>query len=66
MMPSMPADLISVSAAARLAQVHPDTIREWADKGLVGFERTLGGHRRIDRDSLLAALGRTPSSEVAS
>jgi excisionase family DNA binding protein len=34
--------------AARRLNVHPDTIRRWADEGRLTVERTAGGHRRIE------------------
>lgn len=52
------ADLITVSEAASIARVSPETIRDWANRGLIPSQRTLGGHRRIDADGLRDALER--------
>lgn len=51
---------LSVSAAARLLGVSVSSLRAWAAAGQVPHERTLGGHRRFDRDELrrwIAARG---------
>ena len=39
--------MLSVTSVAKILGVHPDTIRRWADKGLLPCVRTLGGHRRF-------------------
>jgi excisionase family DNA binding protein len=49
---------LSLGPAARLLGVDPDTLRRWADDGLVEAFTTPGGHRRFDRgeiDRLLEA-----------
>lgn len=38
--------LISISKAAYLLGVHPDTLRNWDDSGQLRAVRTMGGHRR--------------------
>jgi excisionase family DNA binding protein len=38
--------LISISEAARLLGVHPNTLKAWEVKGKLKSIRTLGGHRR--------------------
>jgi excisionase family DNA binding protein len=44
------------SEAAMLLNVHANTIRRWADDGLLRpCEMTLKGHRRISREALLMA-----------
>ena len=48
---------LSVSRAAAYAGVCPNTIRRWADDGLLDGDRTPGGHRRIDRESIDRMLG---------
>lgn len=50
------ASLLTPAQAAQLAGVDPKTISRWTDKGLLPATRTLGGHRRIDPDTLTAAL----------
>jgi len=42
---------LSLSKAAKLFNVHPTTLRRWADKGEVPYMLTPGGHRRFsERD----------------
>jgi excisionase family DNA binding protein len=43
-------------AAKRLA-VHPATLREWADRGLIRATRTPGGHRRFDEADVVELAG---------
>src|SRR5439155_13174276 len=53
-------------ACARL-DVHPATLRQWADRGRLRAFRTPGGHRRFsaeDVEALLATLSSAPSPEV--
>lgn len=38
---------LSLDEAAKRLSVHPATLREWADKGLIRTFRTPGGHRRF-------------------
>lgn len=40
--------LLTISQAAALLGVHQDTLRAWADKGLVPVIRTPTGYRRFD------------------
>jgi excisionase family DNA binding protein len=40
-------DWLSLEAAAKRLNVHPATLREWADKGRIRVYRTPGGHRRF-------------------
>lgn len=47
---------ISVTEAAHHAGVGTDTIRRWADAGRVQAIRTVGGHRRVDVESLTSVL----------
>jgi excisionase family DNA binding protein len=44
---------LSLSSAAELLGVHPNTVRLWSDKGLLPVHRTQGGHRRHKRDEVL-------------
>lgn len=41
---------------ADLLHIHQTTVIDWAKKGIVKSYRTPGGHRRIERSSLLAFL----------
>ena len=44
--------LMTVSQAAARLGVHPDTLRAWADKGLVGVVRTPTGYRRFEPEEI--------------
>ncbi len=44
---------LSVSKAARLLQVSPDTIRNWDKKGLIASQRASGGARRFSKKLIL-------------
>ena len=45
----------SVESAAKLSGFHPNTIRRWADEGIVPSFRTKGGHRRVYIDEYIKA-----------
>lgn len=45
-------ELLTTTEAAELAAVGASTIKRWADEGALQVTRTLGGHRRISRNSL--------------
>jgi excisionase family DNA binding protein len=47
---------LSPTKAAALLGVHADTLREWADAGLVPCWVTPTGHRRFNRDDIAALL----------
>ena len=40
--------LLTISQAATRLGVHPDTLRAWADRGLVPVIRTPTGYRRFE------------------
>lgn len=42
------AEKLTVSQVAAQFGVHPQTVRRWADEGLIPASRTLGGARRFD------------------
>lgn len=44
---------LSLSAAADLLGVHPSTVRQWSDKGILPVHKTQGGHRRYKRGEIL-------------
>ena len=44
--------LLSISEAARRLGIHQDTLRAWADKGLVPHIRTLTGYRRFEPEAI--------------
>lgn len=43
----MPSEWLSLSGVAKVLGVHPSTVRNWADQGLIPVHRTKGGHRRF-------------------
>ncbi len=45
---------LALSAAAAFVGVHPSTLRDWAERGLVAHLRTPGGHRRFSEADLRA------------
>jgi excisionase family DNA binding protein len=46
--------LLSISEAARLLEVSTDTLRRWADRGLIETVRLPSGHRRYPRSAVEA------------
>ena len=49
--------LASIGQAARLANVHPETIRRYMSSGLIEGVTTPGGHRRVSLSSVADAFG---------
>lgn len=45
-------DLLTISKAAALLGVHPNTLRSWADKGLVPHVKLPTGYRRFSREQI--------------
>lgn len=45
-------DWLSLSEAAELLGVHPGTVRNWSNQGVIPFHRTRGGHRRYKRSEI--------------
>jgi DNA-binding transcriptional MerR regulator len=39
---------VGITQAARILDVHPNTLRKWADEGLVPHIRWPSGYRRFD------------------
>ena len=54
-------DYVTVSEAARIAFLSNDTIRRYADKGILASVRTPSNHRRFRRSDVLGLL--TPDPE---
>lgn len=48
----MPGNWLSLREVAEILGVHPSTVRNWADQGVLPVHRTQGGHRRFQRDEL--------------
>lgn len=58
---------LTLREASRRLDVHPATLRQWADLGRVRSFRTPGGHRRFsaeDVGALLSALSAQPPAEL--
>jgi excisionase family DNA binding protein len=56
-MPLKPLDeTYTTHQIAQMIQVDPSTVTKWAEKGLIQFYRTPGGHRRITGRDLLSFL----------
>src|SRR5512144_1541977 len=43
---------LSLSEAASVLGVHPGTVRNWSDQGVLPVHRTQGGHRRYVRSEI--------------
>ncbi len=48
----MPEQWLSLSKVAQMLGVHPSTVRNWSDHGLLPVHRTQGGHRRYLRSEV--------------
>jgi len=48
----MPNEWLSLSKVATILGVHPSTIRNWSDQGMIPVHRTQGGHRRYLRSEV--------------
>jgi DNA-binding transcriptional MerR regulator len=44
--------LVAITKAARMIGVHPNTLRSWADKGLVDAVRLPSGYRRFTMEEI--------------
>ncbi len=47
---------ITTAQAAEMLGVSPQTVQKWVDAGHLSAWRTVGGHRRVDEDSVLRML----------
>jgi excisionase family DNA binding protein len=55
---------LSIGQLADELGVTTHTIREWCKEGKITYERTKGGHRRFDLDTVLSSIGsRKPKKE---
>lgn len=48
----MAGEWLSLSKVADILGVHPSTVRNWSDQGVLPVHRTEGGHRRFRRSEL--------------
>jgi len=48
----MPVEWLGLSKAAQILGVHPSTVRNWSDLGVLPVHRTQGGHRRYLRSEV--------------
>lgn len=55
---------LSLDQAAKRLNVHPATLREWADKGRIPSVRTPGGHRRFS-ESAVSAMGAQAAPDLS-
>lgn len=55
---------LSLNEAAKRLNVHPATLREWADRGRIRTFRTPGGHRRFSAEDV-DTLAREAAPELA-
>jgi DNA-binding transcriptional MerR regulator len=58
-------DFFDEKAAARIAEVHPRTMRRWRERGLVTCYRTPTGRIRYRLDDLLVAVSQQRMSADA-
>ncbi len=54
---------LSLQEASSRLRAHPDTLRQWADRGHIRSFRTPGGHRRFSEADVEALAGR-PNAEL--
>ena len=57
-------DWLSLDEAAKRLNVHPTTLREWADKGRIRVFRTPGGHRRFS-EADVSEMGAQPKPDLS-
>lgn len=51
-MPGRPGRLLTVTQAAEIIGVHPNTLRAWSDKGMVPVTRLPSGYRRYSLEQV--------------
>ncbi|MBW7884726.1 MAG: helix-turn-helix domain-containing protein [Caldilineaceae bacterium] len=57
-------EFLSRSQVAELFNVAPSTITRWADAGKLNYVRTLGGHRRYQKESIVKLIRSLMQEEV--
>jgi excisionase family DNA binding protein len=48
----MPGNWLTLTEVSKLLGIHPSTVRNWADQGVLPVHRTQGGHRRFMRNEI--------------
>jgi excisionase family DNA binding protein len=48
----MPGNWLSLKEVSEILGVHPSTVRNWSNQGVLPVHRTQGGHRRFQRDEI--------------
>lgn len=48
----MPGNWLTLKEVSEILGIHPSTVRNWADQGVLPVHRTQGGHRRFMRTEL--------------
>ena len=48
----MPGNWLTLSEVSEILGIHPSTVRNWADQGILPVHRTQGGHRRFMRTEM--------------
>ena len=58
--PPVRAEFLSRAEVAELFNVAPSTVTRWADEGKLACIRTLGGHRRYEKESVVKLVSSLP------
>ncbi len=48
----MPGNWLTLTEVSEILGIHPSTVRNWADQGVLPVHRTQGGHRRFKRTEM--------------
>ncbi|HKJ26254.1 MAG TPA: helix-turn-helix domain-containing protein [Anaerolineales bacterium] len=48
----MPGNWLTLSEVSEILGIHPSTVRNWADQGILPVHRTQGGHRRFMKSEM--------------
>ena len=48
----MPGNWLTLTEVSEMLGIHPSTVRNWADQGVLPVHRTQGGHRRFMRNEI--------------
>lgn len=48
----MPGNWLTLTEVSEILGIHPSTVRNWADQGVLPVHRTQGGHRRFMRSEM--------------